>query len=775
LSTRVYALAKQLGVESKRLVTICQEAGLPVKSHMSSLDEQQCARMAELAKADAAQPVKAADKKPAAKSKAKKPEAKPAAKKKAAKPAAKKKAKAPAKAKPDEPPKAEPAPKAAPVAKPAPAAPKGARPPRPRGRFAPVAEPTEAEQPRGRWDRFAAPSGQGGRRRRGRRIRPRRPVGRRRSGPPRPTVPIDKATVEAPITVKALSSAIGVKVNQLIASLMKAGVMVTINGQLDEEAAMTVAMEHGVDLTVKRQETADDLVARFVVADEPEQLKPRSPVVTMLGHVDHGKTSLLDAIRRTSVVDSESGGITQHIGAYRVPCEGGSVTFLDTPGHEAFTAMRARGANVTDIVVLVVAADDGIMPQTEEAIAHARAADVPILVAINKIDKGDANVNRVFQQMSAHDLIPEEWGGDTVVVKTSATTGEGIEDLIEHVMLLAELQELKANPDKPAVGNCLEANRHEGRGVLATLLVREGTLNRGDVVVCGHCEGRIRAVYDENDRPLKSAGPGAPVRVAGLDDVPEAGAQFVVAPSVEKAREIAMTRQQAMQAEQIAAARGKVTLENLFEHIQAGQVKELPLILKVDVRGSLEAIRQELDKLKHDEVKLRVIYEGVGGINESDVQLADVSGAIVIGFHVQPDDRARALADHRGVDVRIYHVIYELTDQLRNALEGLLEPEKREAPTGRIEVRQIFKISRLGTIAGGYVREGTVSRNNRVRLWRDNVSIYEGAIDSLRRFKDDVRDVREGFECGVKIAGYDDIKVGDVVEAYRIESIKRTL
>ena len=594
-----------------------------------------------------------------------------------------------------------------------------------------------------------------------------------------PTRPVIKARptkveLQSPITVKELSSALCVSAAEIIRRLMAAEVMAHINATIEDSAAEQVATELNVALTIRKPRDIEEELLASLAEDKPDDLKPRAPVVTFLGHVDHGKTSLLDAIRRTRVVDGESGGITQHIGAYRVDQGDVHVTFLDTPGHEAFTAMRARGANVTDVVVLVVAADDGVMPQTEEAISHAKAADVPIVVAINKIDKPEANINRTLQQLSTHGLIPEEWGGDVVAVRTSAVTGDGISDLLEMLSLVAELRELKSNANRPAAGTCLEAELSEGRGVLCNFLVQHGTLSRGDLVLCGAAYGRVKALYDDMDRPSRSAGPSTPVKVSGLDGMPSAGDKFMVVADLQKARAIASRRhEQARQAG--LAERRHVTLENLFTHIEERGIGEVCVVLKTDVRGSLEAIKQEMDKLAHAEVKIRVLHEGVGGITESDVLLADASDAIIIGFHVTAEERARTLAEEKGVEIRVYQVIYRITQDLRDALEGLLAPERREVRTGRVEVRELFRVSRVGTIAGCHVTEGTVARQSLIRLNRDNVTVYEGKLSSLRRFKDDVREVREGFECGMRIDGYDDVKVGDVIEAFRIEEVKRTL
>jgi translation initiation factor IF-2 len=501
-------------------------------------------------------------------------------------------------------------------------------------------------------------------------------------------------------------------------------------------------------------------------------------VVTFLGHVDHGKTSLLDRILGLDVVSSESGGITQHIRAYQVSKSGRTISFVDTPGHEAFTEMRARGANVTDIAVLVVAADDGVMPQTEEAISHARAAAVPIVVALNKIDLPGVDTNRSLQQLSANDLLPSEWGGDVEVVKTSAVTGEGIDELLETLLTVAELHDYKANPHRPALGTCLEAQQEAGRGVVCKLIVQNGTLHVGDIVVCGQAHGRVKAMYDtlRVHELLDDAGPSVPVTVAGFDVAPEAGEAFYVLDDISLAREIA--QQKADQRRQLTLGGGQrhVTLENLFERLGEGaESQTLHLILRADVRGSIEAIEKELSKLEHPEVRIRILQKMVGGITEADVHLADASDAIIIGFNVVPDEGARVLADERGVQIRRYDVIYKITDDLRAALEGMLKPEERQIELGRALVQQTFSISRVGVVAGCRVLSGTIERNARVRVIRNNTVIGDYRLESLKREKDDAREVREGMECGMKLGGFDDIKEGDILEAYRIEEVGRKL
>jgi translation initiation factor IF-2 len=512
--------------------------------------------------------------------------------------------------------------------------------------------------------------------------------------------------------------------------------------------------------------------------DKPEDLQPRAPVVTIMGHVDHGKTSLLDKIRKSNVVATEAGGITQVIRAWRVEHGGRPITFLDTPGHEAFTQMRARGANVTDIAVIVVAADDGVMPQTEEAISHAKAAGVSIVVAINKVDMPSANIRRTEQQLYGLGLVPDTMGGDVQFVQTSAATGKGIDELLDTLSLVAEVKELKANPNKPASGTCLEAYKSEGEGVYATILVQGGTLRKGDVVLCGATYGRIRAMYNDLGQPIEEAGPSVPVRITGLDEVPNADDPFQVVADLSQAREIAEKRKEKMQEAVRVGQRKPVTLETLAEK----KIDELKVILKAEARGSIEAIKKELEKLHHEEVRVRILHTAIGGISESDVQLALTSpdDTLILGFNVVPDDRARALADERGIKIHQYDIIYKLTEDVRAALEGKLKPREEVIHLGRAVVREIFKISRVGTIAGCYVTQGTIERSAKVRVIRNGVVVYPPAdrtvgLESLKRFKEDTREVREGFECGLKIAGYDDIKVDDVVEAYRIEQVQRTL
>ena len=587
------------------------------------------------------------------------------------------------------------------------------------------------------------------------------------------------AEIEPPITIRGLSLAIGVKANDLIRKLMGMNQLATINASLDDEVATMLALEFGIELVVVHARTAeDDLLDSFASSGTSENLLPRPPVITILGHVDHGKTSLLDRIRKSNVVDSESGGITQHIGAYQVESSGGPITFVDTPGHEAFTSMRARGANVTDIVVLVVAADDGVMPQTIEAIAHAKAAGVPIVVALNKIDlpnvDNPSNINKIYGELSQQGLNPVEWGGDTEIVKTSASTGLGIPDLLATLETIAELHELKADPSRPATGTCLEASLSEGRGVLASVLVQDGTLRVGDVIVCGDGFGRVRALFNDKGKAIDEAGPSTPVEISGLDVVPSAGENFGVIDDISRARDVAETRR--VRARDLAHAdRQAVTLENLYSKMAERKLKSLNLILKADVQGSLEALMKELEKLENEEVPIRVLLKAVGGISESDIVLADASQAIVIGFRVAPEDRAVTLADDKKIEIRRYDIIYQVTDDIKKAVEGMLIPEVKEVHLGRAVVRQVFKISKVGAVAGCVVTQGTIERSAKVRLIREGREIYKGSIEALKRFKDDVKEVAQGFECGIKIGNFDDVKADDVIEAYRIDIIRRTL
>jgi len=575
------------------------------------------------------------------------------------------------------------------------------------------------------------------------------------------------------ITVGDLSREMGVKAGEVIKKLMGMGMMATINQVLDADTATLIASEfdHQVENVAFNVDSA--LEVEHQVEDQETALAPRSPVVTIMGHVDHGKTSLLDAIRSTNVTAQEHGGITQHIGAYHVQVDGRSVTFLDTPGHEAFTAMRARGAKVTDIVVLVVAADDGVMPQTVEAINHARAAEVPIIVAVNKIDRPDANIEKVKRGLSEYGLVAEDWGGDTVFAPVSAKTHDGVPHLLEMLLLQADILELKANPDKLARGTIVEAKLDRGRGPVATVLVQEGTLHGGDAFVCGIYYGKVRAMIDDRGRKVDAAPPSFPVEILGLQGVPQAGDSFVAVADEAKARQVAEYRHSKQRETELVKS-SKVSLEELYDQIKAGDVKELRVVLKADVQGSVEALTEALSRMSTDEVKLKVIHGSVGGITESDILLATASNAIVIGFNVRPESKGAVLAAREGVDVRLYTIIYEAVADVRAAMEGMLEPAFREQTQARVEIRQTFNIAGVGTIAGCYVTEGKIARGNLVRLLRDHVVVFEGKLASLKRFKDDVREVAAGYECGLSLEGFQDIKQGDVIEAYeRIPVVRR--
>jgi len=582
--------------------------------------------------------------------------------------------------------------------------------------------------------------------------------------------------VEEPIALKDFCSTIGIGFARVFPKLTELGKMLRITDIIDGETARQVAGGFGVDLVVKQARSRLDLLREEFEKRTRGHLEPRPPVVTLLGHVDHGKTSLLDAIRKSREVDREAGGITQQIGAYRFKQGGYDVTFIDTPGHEAFTSMRSRGANMTDVVVLVVAADDGIMPTTREAIRHARAADVPIVIALNKIDLPGVDINRIYGQFAEENLTPTEWGGETDVIKTSAVSGEGIPELLQHLTTLTELLELQADPDVPATGWIIEAEERKGEGSVATLLVTEGTLRAGSLILCGTAQGRIRSMHDDRGQALKEATPGTPVRLSGLDVVPTAGERFYQLDDLRLAKEIAQEQQDRARSASLAEAAKPKTLEEIFRQRQAGEVPELNVILRSDTHGKLETLRAELSRFPQDEVRLRIMLDGIGAVTEGDVTLAATCNAIVIGFWVVADDGAKRLAQEMGVDIRLYKVIYEVTDDIRKALEGLLEPEHREEYKGRLEVRQVFNISRVGTVAGCYVQDGVIGRQNRVRLIRNGAVIRDNCeIASLRRVKDDVREVRAGFECGLKIQGYDDIHSGDTVEAYEIVDVARKL
>lgn len=578
------------------------------------------------------------------------------------------------------------------------------------------------------------------------------------------------------ITVGDLAKRMGVKANALIAELMRQGSMVTINHPLDYESAAILASEfnHEVENVAFDEETILHDEQPQETVDKAEDLQVRPPIVTIMGHVDHGKTSLLDAIREANVTSGEAGGITQHIGAYDVEINGQKISFLDTPGHEAFTAMRARGAGVTDIVILVVAADDGVMPQTKEAISHSKAAGVPLIIAVNKIDKPDANPERVKQELTEYELVPEEWGGDTIFVEVSAKQKTNLDTLLEMVLLQAEVLELKANPNKRAKGSIVEARLDKGRGPIATVLVQDGTLKIGDAIVAGLHFGRVRSMTTATGQQVKEAGPSFPVEVTGLGGVPNAGDAFHAVESEKAAKDVSQHRQ-SKQREIDLSKSSKVSLDQLFEKMQAGDVEELSVIVKADVQGSVEAVRDALEKLSTDACRLNVIHTGVGGISESDITLATASDAIVLGFNVRPETKAKSLAETEKVDIRLYSVIYDAVNDIRDAMEGLLAPTLKEQELGRVEVRDTFHVSRVGTIAGCFVVEGKIVRNAQTRLVRDSVVIWEGKLSSLKRFKDDVKEVGSGYECGIGLEKYNDIKIGDIIEVFEIKEVKSKL
>ena len=579
-----------------------------------------------------------------------------------------------------------------------------------------------------------------------------------------------KVSIPDEINVGELASRMKKTGAEVVRQLIKLGTMASLSDVIDYETAALVAMEMGckvekeVNITVEER-LIDDR------EDAPEELVSRAPVVVVMGHVDHGKTSLLDRIRETSVVSGEAGGITQHIGAYRIEINGSPITFLDTPGHEAFTSMRARGAMVTDIAILVVAADDGIMPQTVESINHAKAADIPIVVAINKMDKPTANPDRIMQQLTEYDLVPEEWGGDTIICPISAKTGDGIDNLLEMVTLTAEMRELKANPNRSAKGTVIEARLDKGRGPIMTVLVQNGTLCQGDIVIAGTSVGHVRVMTNDKGERVTEAGPSVPVEIAGMSEVPGAGDIFNAVADERMARELVEQRKQQNKDALIGAPK-KVSLEDLFAQIQQGEIKDFNIIVKADVQGSAEAVKASLEKLTNEEVRVRVIHSGVGAINESDVMLAATSGAVIVGFNVRPDNAARDYAQRSNVDIRMYRVIYDCINEIESAMKGMLAPKFKEVIIGHAEVRQVIKISKIGTVCGSYVTDGKIQRNSLVRVLRDNVVIFEGELSSLRRFKDDVKEVATNYECGISIERYNDVKEGDVIEAFVMEQIQ---
>ncbi|MBA8761469.1 translation initiation factor IF-2 [Staphylococcus coagulans] len=581
-----------------------------------------------------------------------------------------------------------------------------------------------------------------------------------------------KITYTEGITVGELADKLGVDSSEIIKKLFLLGIMANINQSLDVEALELVASDYGVEIEEEVVVDDNDLSIYFDDIEEDENATVRPAVVTIMGHVDHGKTTLLDSIRHTRVTEGEAGGITQHIGAYQIENNGKKITFLDTPGHAAFTTMRARGAQVTDITILVVAADDGVMPQTIEAINHAKEADVPIIVAVNKIDKPTANPDRVMQELTEYNLIPEDWGGDTIFVPLSALSGEGIDDLLEMLILVSEVQELKANANKPAVGTVIEAELDKSRGPAASLLVQNGTLHVGDALVVGNTHGKVRAMVNDLGKRIKSAGPSTPVEITGLNDVPQAGDRFVVFKDEKKARRIGEAREQESILQQRQESKN-VSLDNLFEQMKQGEMKDLNVIIKGDVQGSVEALAASLMKIDVEGVNVRIIHTATGAINESDVTLANASNGIIIGFNVRPDAGAKRAADAENVDMRLHRVIYNVIEEIEAAMKGMLDPEFEEKVIGQAEVRQTFKVSKVGTIAGSYVTEGKITRDSSVRIIRDGVVLFEGELDTLKRFKDDAKEVAQGYECGITIAKFNDIKEGDIIEAFVMVEVER--
>jgi translation initiation factor IF-2 len=775
---RVYEIAKEKGVSSKELLAALQKAGIDVKAAASTVEE---ADVAKVLSSDGAKPEGQTKAEPAAET----PKA-------ASPPADRSQAQQQASPAPQagQPRGQQPSSRAPETGKPQSGSPdrQGQRPPQGGGRQGDGGPPR-----RGMAARERTPGGTGGRRRRvvidsqaSRRQAPppmqqqRRRRSRGRGAPPpepgeRPTAVVEQPTIKIPsgATVRDVAEHLGLQVSEVLKKLMTMGEMASITQTLSDDAVGIIADEFDKKVEVvsaaeeETEETFDDAA---------EDLEARPPVVTIMGHVDHGKTSLLDAIRETEVVAGEAGGITQHIGAYQVHHDGRIVTFLDTPGHEAFTAMRARGAKVTDIAVIVVAADDGVMPQTTEAIDHAKAAGVPIVIAVNKVDKEGADPNRVRGELASQGLTPEDWGGETVFADVSAKTKQGLDNLVEMILLVAEVEDLKANRNTSASGTVIESRLDPGRGPVATVIVLRGTLQVGDALVAGAHWGRVRAMQDFMGNRVKQAEPGEPVVILGFDSVPDAGETVRAVSNDREARHLASERAIRLKTEALARRRSvSVSLEDVFERAREGQVVELNLVLKADVAGSLEAIQDEIAKLSHAEVPLNVLHSGVGGINQSDVMLAAASSAVIIGFNVRPLPEAKTLADQEGVDVRSYTVIYKITDELRAAMQGMLAPEEVEESLGMAEVRQIFRASRIGTIAGCHVTQGKIVRTANIRLVRDGTIVYDGRISSLKRFKDDAREVEEGFECGITIENFQDVKEGDVLEAYETRQVERQL
>jgi translation initiation factor IF-2 len=748
---KIYEIAKSLGISSTEMVEICQRAGFKeITHHSNAVSPEQADELRKTA-IKLYKPKQPALKRPA-----------PAAPAKAAPP------KAPA----PKPRREKPAIPSTRDVKPVPPpAPKGTRRP-------PVAEDLIEEEE----EEIAPPPPP-----RAARARKRKPVEEVEEDITKRTIVFkrvgqvpqkrkeERVEMESPVTVRDLSTRLGIPANEIIKELMfEHGMRANINATLEDDMAQLIGLSHGVEVVLKEPRSAEDLLLESLPEDKPEDLEPRPPVVAMLGHVDHGKTSILDRIRHTNVAGGEAGGITQDTAAWQVESDGHRLTFVDTPGHEAFTAMRARGAQVTDIVVLVVAADDGVMPQTMEAIDHARAAEVPIVVAVNKIDKPDANPMRVRQQLASYGLNPEEWGGEVGFVNVSATTGEGIDDLLERITLEAELLEVKANPSRRATGAVLEARMEPGLGAVTDVIVQNGTLRKGDLLVCGSAYGTVRALYDDRGREVAECGPGQPVSISGLNQVPEAGDPFIVVDQLDTARKVAQEREAQLRKQRLKG-RQRVTLENLYESIERGEAKQLNVIIKADVQGTLDPLVKTISEIGTEEASLKLIHSGVGNVSSSDVVLAEASDAIILAFRVHEDEKVREMALSHGVEVLHYDVIYDVTDHIRAALEGLLEPERREERVGRAEVRQLFYISRFGTIAGCYVTEGAMRRNCRVRVLRGGKVLHESAMLSLRQGKNDAREVVADRECGINVEGFNDFEVGDTIECFNVVAVKRTL
>lgn len=739
---RVYELAKELNVSSKELMNMLEKRNIKVKSHMAMLTSSEVEQIQKVIKEHGS--IDNVPKAPVQKA------AEPKPQNNKAKPAQK-----------------NPAPQKKPAGQ---NHPQDADKKENRGSRKETPKKNPAQKDRSQQKSRRGQQAQQGKNKRGRQ----KQVPQKKEMPP---IDLDKEVeIESNIVVKDLSQKLGIGVSQLMGKLMMLGVMANQNQEIGFEYAELVASEFGRKVVLKESrhtldtesETGDIFGLDF--EDKEEELVPRSPVITVMGHVDHGKTSLLDAIRDTNVTRGEAGGITQHIGAYTITIQGEKIVFLDTPGHEAFTTMRARGAMVTDLAILVVAADDGVMPQTIEAINHAKAAEVPIIVAINKMDKPDANPDRVKQELAEHGIVPEEWGGDAIMVEVSALKHEGIDDLLEMILMVAEMQELKANPKRAGIGTVIEAQLDKGRGPVATIIVEKGSFHASDMVVTGSSSGRIRAMYDDKWKQIKKAGPSMPIQIQGLSDVPNAGDKIFVVEDERTARGYA-DLVKAQQREDMIQTGQKVSLDDLFERIQEGELQDLNIIVKTDVRGTIDAVRQSFEKLSNDEVRVNIIHGAVGGITQSDVQLATASNAIIIGFNVRPTQVALDMAKDEDVDIRTYRVIYEAIDDIEAAIKGMLAPTLEEEVIGRAEVRQTFRVPNAGTVAGIYVRSGKVTRNASIRLLRQDIVIFEGSISSLKRFKDDAREINTGYEGGLSIENYNDVKEGDIIEAYIIKEI----